>query len=68
LDEVAQLCDRVVLVSGGRIIDERLMDEGLRAGIGSPLEDYFLDTIAKDAIARDVARKDAASGKGTVAA
>jgi ABC-2 type transport system ATP-binding protein len=45
LDEVAQLCDRVILVKQGRVIDERQMDAALRAGIGSALEDYFIETI-----------------------
>lgn len=49
LDEVAQLCDRVVLVDKGRRLDERLMDSELRSGIGSPLEDYFVTTIQKAA-------------------
>jgi ABC-2 type transport system ATP-binding protein len=47
LDEVAQLCDRVVLIEKGRCIDERTMDANLRSGIGSPLEDYFVTTIQK---------------------
>lgn len=49
LDEVAQLCDRVVLIEKGRCIDERQMDATLRSGIGSPLEDYFVTTIQKAA-------------------
>jgi ABC-2 type transport system ATP-binding protein len=49
LDEVAQLCDRVVLIEKGRCIDERTMDANLRSGIGSPLEDYFVTTIQKAA-------------------
>lgn len=49
LDEVAQLCDRVLLIAKGRCLDERRMDTALRAGIGSPLEDYFVTTIQKAA-------------------
>ncbi len=45
LDEVAQLCDRVLLLHGGRLIEERIMDEKLRSGIGSALEDYFVTTM-----------------------
>jgi ABC-2 type transport system ATP-binding protein len=47
LDEVAQLCDRVLLVNGGRLIEERIMDETLRSGIGSALEDYFVTTMER---------------------
>lgn len=47
LDEVAQLCDRVILVKQGHVIDERQMDAQLRSGIGSALEDYFIETIEK---------------------
>jgi len=49
LDEVAQLCDRVALISHGALIDTRTMDTTLRSGIGSPLEDYFVTTIQKAA-------------------
>lgn len=49
LDEVAQLCDRVVLIGKGCRLDERVMDATLRSGIGSPLEDYFVTTIQKAA-------------------
>lgn len=49
LDEVAQLCDRVILINGGKVIDERPMDAHLRSGIGSPLESYFVETIQKAA-------------------
>ena len=45
LDEVAQLCDRVVLVQDGLVVDTRVMDAQLRAGIGSALEDYFVTTL-----------------------
>ena len=45
LDEVAQLCDRVILLKEGRVVDERVMDSVLRSGIGSALEDYFVDTL-----------------------
>lgn len=47
LDEVAQLCDRVLLIAGGHTVDERVMDSQLRGGIGSALEDYFIDTLAR---------------------
>lgn len=49
LDEVAQLCDRVILISGGRVVDERPMDTRLRAGIGSALETYFVETLERAA-------------------
>jgi ABC-2 type transport system ATP-binding protein len=49
LDEVAQLCDRIVLIDQGRKRDERTVDHALRAGIGSPLEEYFVDTLKKAA-------------------
>lgn len=49
LDEVAQLCDRVILINGGKVIDEHVMDAHLRSGIGSPLESYFVETIQKAA-------------------
>jgi ABC-2 type transport system ATP-binding protein len=45
LDEVAQLCDRVILIQEGRVVDERPMDSRLRSGIGSALEDYFVETL-----------------------
>ncbi len=47
LDEVAQLCDRVLLIANGRAVDERVMDSQLRGGIGSALEEYFIETLAK---------------------
>jgi ABC-2 type transport system ATP-binding protein len=47
LDEVAQLCDRVVMIYQGRIVDERPMDDHLRSGIGSALEDYFVETMER---------------------
>ena len=49
LDEVAQLCDRVILIYGGRVVDERGMDSHLRSGIGSPLETYFVETMEQAA-------------------
>ncbi|MDX1931585.1 MAG: ABC transporter ATP-binding protein [Capsulimonadales bacterium] len=45
LDEVAQLCDRVILIHGGRKQDERPVDDRFRQGIGSALENYFITTI-----------------------
>ena len=55
LDEVAQLCDRVLLVHGGRLIEERVMDERLRSGIGSALEDYFVTTMERAALLQKAA-------------
>jgi ABC-2 type transport system ATP-binding protein len=52
LDEVAQLCDRVVMINGGVIVDERPMDDTLRTGIGSALEDYFVETMVRTAAPR----------------
>ena len=49
LDEVAQLCDRVILIYGGRVVDEHVMDAHLRSGIGSPLETYFVETMEQAA-------------------
>ncbi|WP_309712742.1 ABC transporter ATP-binding protein [Armatimonas sp.] len=49
LDEVAQLCDRVILIYGGRVVDEHIMDSHLRSGIGSPLETYFVETMEQAA-------------------
>jgi len=48
LDEVAQLCDRVVLVDRGRVVEERRMDAALRAGIGSALETWFVDRLVAE--------------------
>lgn len=48
LDEVAHLCDRVVLVDQGRVVEERPMDAVLRAGIGSALETWFVDRLLSD--------------------
>ncbi len=45
LDEVAQLCDRVVLINNGRVVSERTMDAELQAGTSSALEDYFIRTL-----------------------
>jgi ABC-type multidrug transport system ATPase subunit len=45
LDEVAQLCDRVILIQGGRVVAERQMDAELQRDTISPLEDYFIRTI-----------------------
>ena len=47
LDEVAQLCDRIVLIANGRVVDERLMDAELQGGTSSALEDYFVRTLEK---------------------
>ncbi|MBC8102910.1 MAG: ABC transporter ATP-binding protein [Cytophagales bacterium] len=52
LDEVAQLCDRVFLIANGRPVDERAMDETLRGGIGSAMEDYFIETLARQEAGR----------------
>jgi ABC-2 type transport system ATP-binding protein len=49
LDEVAQLCDRIILIKSGHVVDERVMDDALRAGTSSALEDYFVQTIQKAA-------------------
>ena len=49
LDEVAQLCDRVILIYGGHVVDEHVMDSHLRSGIGSPLETYFVETMEQAA-------------------
>jgi ABC-2 type transport system ATP-binding protein len=49
LDEVAQLCDRVILIYGGHVVDEHSMDAHLRSGIGSPLETYFVETMEQAA-------------------
>jgi ABC-2 type transport system ATP-binding protein len=45
LDEVAQLCDRIILIESGRVVDERVMDATLQGGVSSALEDYFIRTI-----------------------
>lgn len=45
LDEVAQLCDRVILISNGRVVSERTMDAELQSGTSSALEDYFIRTL-----------------------
>lgn len=50
LDEVAQLCDRVFLLHSGRLVEERVMDAQLRSGIGSALEDYFVQTMEQAAL------------------
>lgn len=57
LDEVAQLCDRVVLIAGGRVVDERVVDAALRGGIGSALEDYFIETLERHRVAQQGAGK-----------
>lgn len=49
LDEVAQLCDRVILIYNGKVVAEHLMDSHLRSGIGSPLETYFVETMEQAA-------------------
>ncbi len=49
LDEVAQLCDRVILIYQGHVVDEHIMDAHLRSGIGSPLESYFVETMEQAA-------------------
>jgi ABC-2 type transport system ATP-binding protein len=45
LDEVAQLCDRVVMIARGRVVDERVMDASLFHHSSSALEDYFIQTL-----------------------
>lgn len=49
LDEVAQICDRVVLIKNGHVIDERPMDETLHHHASSALEDYFIRTLEQAA-------------------
>jgi ABC-2 type transport system ATP-binding protein len=49
LDEVAQLCDRIILIESGRVVDEHVMDDALRGGVSSALEDYFIRTIQQAA-------------------
>jgi ABC-2 type transport system ATP-binding protein len=48
LDEVAQLCDRIILINQGRKIDERAMTTDWKNGIASPLENYFIEMIETD--------------------
>ena len=48
LDEVAQLCDRIILINQGRKIDEREMTSDGKNGIASPLENYFIEQIETD--------------------
>jgi ABC-2 type transport system ATP-binding protein len=48
LDEVAQLCDRIILINQGRKIDEREMTSDWKNGIASPLENYFIEMIEND--------------------
>ncbi len=45
LSEVALLCDRIILLNNGTVIEERVMTEELRAGATSPLEDYFIRVV-----------------------
>ncbi len=45
LNEVAQLCDRVILIQGGRVVAERAMDTELHKDTTTALEDYFIRTI-----------------------
>ncbi len=45
LDEVAQLCDRIVMIAHGRVVDERVMDDSLFHHRSSALEDYFIQTL-----------------------
>lgn len=48
LDEVAQLCDRVILISNGRVVDERVVDDSLHHHSSSALEDYFIRTLEQN--------------------
>ena len=52
LSEVALLCDRIILLNSGAVIDERPMTDELRAGATSPLEDYFINAIETAAAVR----------------
>lgn len=45
LSEVALLCDRIILLNNGTVVDERPMNDELRGGVTSQLEDYFIRTI-----------------------
>ena len=46
LSEVAKLCDRVILIDDGRVIQEKPMQEILEAeGSESSLEDYFVGVV-----------------------
>ncbi len=45
LSEVALLCDRIIVLNQGTVVDERPMNEALRGGVTSQLEDYFIRTI-----------------------
>lgn len=56
LSEVALLCDRIVLLNNGTVVDERPMTDALRGGVTSELEDYFIRTIENTATPQEVAR------------
>src|SRR5208282_5231583 len=45
LPEVSQICDKVVIINGGRVVLEELLNNLPK---GSSLEDVFLNAIAKE--------------------
>jgi len=45
LSEVALLCDRIIIVNNGQVVEERAMTDELRADATSALEDYFIRTV-----------------------
>jgi ABC-2 type transport system ATP-binding protein len=48
LNEVALLCDRAILIRDGRVVDERTVEDDLRIGTTSALEDYFIRIMESD--------------------
>lgn len=57
LSEVAMLCDRIVMIHKGVVVDERAMTTDLRAGVSNSLEDLFIRTIEDvPSFARETAR------------
>jgi ABC-2 type transport system ATP-binding protein len=56
LNEVAQLCDRVILLNNGTIVAEQTMDKALQHTARTPLEDYFIEAISTNVTVKGAAQ------------
>ncbi|MBC8143831.1 MAG: ABC transporter ATP-binding protein, partial [Armatimonadetes bacterium] len=56
LSEVALLCDRIIMLNNGTVVDERPMTDALRGGVTGELEEYFIRTIENTTAPQEVAK------------
>lgn len=58
LTEVAQLCDRIIVIRSGNLIDEREVNDELRERSSSALEEYFINRIDESVAGETEVRQD----------